>query len=571
MYTRKLAWLSLAPVLVSFVAATLFAAEDDLTLGKKVPAERAAQPASPTEPAPATPGDTAAAPVAEVHQVRPHAAKHAEPITVTPAAGESVGDAWDRYFASQEEQLASAGDAGTLRNELLASVRETVRQLMKRQKYSEVSTLIQAALRHGQVESWMYEALALAIRADSLGKKVDAAQNEELERALLSAVDFAQDEDQLVMIAAYMAQCGLERRALSLYQQIAKANPSRGEAYAQGLALAQKLNDVDAIRWAAVGILSQAWTGPEQATAERALRIAKATYQQLMSDGKKAEAEAFRAAVGRAQERDCLIVVTWTGDADVDLSVEEPTGTVVSQRQPRSTSGGVHLGDVSSADGKSTTKGFTETYVCPQGFDGQYRALIKSVWGRPTSGKVTIDIYRHYGSPAQTVTHDQIPLVDKDAVAVFDLKEGHRKDALPEARLASAVKVQNAANRAVLAQQLAGLNNPQVASSFAGSMMASNALGFMPGFFLRGAVGYRPVISQFPTGANMRGMAVISADRRYVRVSPSPFFSQITEVNTFNYVTGTGGTQTGANGGGSSGSGGFGSGIGGSGSSGGVF
>jgi hypothetical protein len=60
-------------------------------------------------------------------------------------------------------------------------------------------------------------------------------------------------------------------------------------------------------------------------------------------------------------------------------------------------------------------------------------------------------------------------------------------------------------------------------------------------------------------------MAVISADRRYVRVSPTPFFSQITEVNTFNYVSGQGSTQGGGQ------SGGFGSGVGGSGSSGGVF
>jgi hypothetical protein len=117
----------------------------------------------------------------------------------------------------------------------------------------------------------------------------------------------------------------------------------------------------------------------------------------------------------------------------------------------------------------------------------------------------------------------------------------------------------------VLAQQLGGLNNPQVASSFASSVLASNVMGFAPGFFLRGAVGYRPVITQYPTGANMSGMAVISADRRYVRVSPTPFFSQITEVNTFNYVTGSGSTQSGGQ------SGGFGSGVGGSGSSGGVF
>jgi hypothetical protein len=76
-------------------------------------------------------------------------------------------------------------------------------------------------------------------------------------------------------------------------------------------------------------------------------------------------------------------------------------------------------------------------------------------------------------------------------------------------------------------------------------------------------VGYRPVITVIPTGANFSSNAVISADRRYVRVSPSPTFSQITAVSTFNFVTGQG--QQTQSGGGSSGSGFGGAGIGGTG------
>jgi hypothetical protein len=327
------------------------------------------------------------------------------------------------------------------------------------------------------------------------------------------------------------------------------------------LALAQRLNDVQAIQWACVGVLSQAWSSDQRELGERAFRIGKATYNQLLAEGRKPEAEAFDAAVRRAQERDCVVMVTWTGDADIDLAVEEPAGTVVSQRQPRSTSGGVHLGDVSAADGKSTAKGFAEGYVCPAGFAGEYRVLIKNVWGRPTSGKVTVDIYKHYGSDKQSIIHEQIPLDDKSAVVLFDLKEGRRKEALPEAQVANVAKIQNAANRALLAQQLAAANNGQAAQSFATSLATGNSLGFVPGFFLRGAVGYRPVIQTFPTGANFSSNAVISADRRYVRVSPSPTFSQITEVNTFNFVTGSGGMQAGgATGGGGFGGGGIGGG-----------
>ncbi len=43
----------------------------------------------------------------------------------------------------------------------------------------------------------------------------------------------------------------------------------------------------------------------------------------------------------------------------------------------------------------------------------------------------------------------------------------------------------------------------------------------------------------------MFAQAVISADRRYVRITPSPSFSTIGEVQTFNFATGQGGQQQG--------------------------
>lgn len=64
----------------------------------------------------------------------------------------------------------------------------------------------------------------------------------------------------------------------------------------------------------------------------------------------------------------------------------------------------------------------------------------------------------------------------------------------------------------------------------------------------------------------MFATGVVSADRRYVRITPSPQFSQIGEIFTFNSVDGsTGGGQgtTGGTGGGAAGGGGFGNGGGG--------
>src|SRR5205085_7578794 len=160
-----------------------------------------------------------------------------------------------------------------------------------------------------------------------------------------------------------------------------------------------------------------------------------------------------------------------------------------------------------------------------------------------------------------TLVHEQIPLGEKDTLATFTLKDGRRTESLREEQVAGAVRMQNAANRTLLAQQLAALPG-QSAGSLSSSLNTAAGLGFVPGFFLRGAVGYRPVLTTLPTGAFMTvSSAVISADRRYVRVSPSPNFTQVTEVNTFNFVLGQGGTQQPGQGGvGGAGGGGFGGG-----------
>jgi len=82
-------------------------------------------------------------------------------------------------------------------------------------------------------------------------------------------------------------------------------------------------------------------------------------------------------------------------------------------------------------------------------------------------------------------------------------------------------------------------------------------------------VGYQPIITVIPSGTMLRATAVISGDRRYVRVTASPFFSDILAVDTFNFVSGAA-SNNGAGGGGAGG-GGFGGGGGGGFGGGGAF
>jgi hypothetical protein len=220
--------------------------------------------------------------------------------------------------------------------------------------------------------------------------------------------------------------------------------------------------------------------------------------------------------------------VTWTGDADVDLMIKEPAGTVCSLQNPRTTSGGVMLGDA-YANG-SDVNGFTETYICPQGFNGRYEMLVHRVWGDVTAGKVTVDIYTQ--NSAAPHIHRQIELSDKDAVVLFDVENGRRVQPLAHQQLANLQREREEQNRAMVARQLSRYEDSLAERDFKQARAAQRD------FFRGGPAGFRPEITTLQEGTTLMATAVVSADRRYVRITPMPTFSFIGEVNTFNFGTG---------------------------------
>ncbi|HEY2881955.1 MAG TPA: hypothetical protein VGJ15_05965 [Pirellulales bacterium] len=489
-------------------------------------------------------------------------AQSAEAKSVAPLAVSSDADAekfWNDYFDHLREPDAQHADsANSLRNE---TIRITAKDLMGKRKFAQVSALLNAALRHGYTQPWMYEGLALAMQAQK-------APPEEIERALMSAVDFATSATDLMNVAVYMGRIGLDRRALKLLRQASALEPLRHEPYMHGLKIAQRLNDDDGIRWASLGVLSQAWPTDKKEIVDSARFAADALLAKFQHDGSTAKSDDFRAALDKAAQRDCRVEVRWNGNADVDLTVEEPTGAVCSFQNPRSAGGGVMQGDTYAKlkpgvrDGASE---FSQSYVLPQGFSGQYKVLVRRIWGQVATGKVTVDVYTHFATPEVVHVQQQIPVSDRDALVTFDLADGRRKEPLDQAQLAMDAADQMAVSRSVLAQQISALadaasgassgSSSDSSSNVPGTVVVNNRNGFP--FFRNGAVGYQPVITTLMEGAFMSATAVISADRRYVRISSVPFFSSIGPVNTFNFATGAGGsTGTGAGAGGAPGAGG---------------
>ena len=291
---------------------------------------------------------------------------------------------------------------------------------------------------------------------------------------------------------------------------------------------------------------------------------ARATAIRLAQSGRIVESKAFEEAMKAAMLRDIVVRVNWTGDADLDIRVREPAGTVCSLKNPQSIGGGVLLGDTSSVSESAKLGGLSEYYVCSQGFAGQYDILIRRVWGEVTGGKATVEIYTDYGTEDQRLIVKQLDLSEKDSMIQVAVKNGHRKEPIASAEIAQAQKQRLETSRAVLGQFGGGSGS----SSSSGTdfdawrqmrqMIANNNRLRFPG---GGVVGYQPVITTIPSGANLSVAGVVSADRRYVRIAPTPFFTDIGQVTTFNFVSG----NTGASGGGQQGGGFGGGGIGGGG------
>jgi hypothetical protein len=471
------------------------------------------------------------------------AAKQAAPPPIAPATGpreplppDVLGAADLRaavtaYLPPADGGEPSASDAA----DRLARLRVSAAELGGRGDFARAAELISAAISAGHAEPWMYESLAIALEA--AGKP-----RAEIERALLSAVDFASSSTELLQLANYLTRSGFDAQALRVCRRVTRGDPANREAYALAMAIAARTEDSDALRWACPGVLAHDWPAAQQEVATRAARLAKATIDRLRSAGRADEANAFQVAVDRALVRDIVIDLSWTGDADIDIAVQEPAGTVCAISTPRSSSGGTLLAD-GEAGGDGTTH--RERYVATEAFPGEYKVLVRRSWGKIAADTVTAEMTINRGTDREQTLRRQIRLGADEHLLAVNVPEGRRREPLLDAQLAQDVAAQRTLGKAVLAQQLAGITDPAAAAAMAASRGGTPVGPPIPGlpFFGRGAVGYQPVITTLPEGVNLFARAVVSADRRYVRITAVPLFSGVGQVTQFNFSgAGAGGT-----------------------------
>lgn len=394
---------------------------------------------------------------------------------------------------------------------------DVVERLHKARKTEDVIACINGATLHGYAHPWMYTLLAMQM--EKAGRPRD-----EIERVLMSTMDFsALNVSNTLEAATALARFDAKDRALVLYRQASAVDPTRLEPYALGLKLARDANDPEAVGWAAAGILQRAWNPGYEALHRDAEAIARDMEASLREKGDLTSADRLARTLATALERDLVIELSWSGKADLDLLVEEPSGAICSADNPTTTGGGIFTHDGYGGDQSDTH----DNYVCPKGMPGDYRVIVRHISGEVVGKRARLRIVRYQGSPREIEDIFTTELSDNDKVVRVTLTNGRLKD-LTSVPLLEVPRDDFGAGRAKRPERLVRSTGDarRAGAEFAAGRQRN-----------AGGPGYQPVITVLPEGVSMTVMALISADRRYVRLTMQPMFSAISGVQSFSFIS----------------------------------
>lgn len=511
--------------------------------------------------------------------------------TGTLAAVETDLDAkWDAYFSQNapkkplpslsgtEEENAENDEksAAKYKKDLYdfgMTLMTEVHQLTVDKKYDDAEAAIKSAIRNDLAAGWMYEALTLVLIQKGAPAK-------EVEQVIMSALEFNNDPVALLGVAAYLETVGSSRRALDLYREISKTDPARPEPYVRGLALAKELGDEEAQKWVVLGIASGAWEGNLiDDVWSKGLDLSREILDKMTAEGRQADAEAFEKELADAMVRDVVVEVFWTGDAEIDLAVQEPANTVCWFAQPRTAGGGIlqtkTVYEKSYDDQKEGRR--SKTYVCPMGFNGEYNILVSRTWGTLPQNKVTVEIVTNVGGKNEKSTVYPLELENDKALFTVVLNNGRRQDEVRQEMLTAASlmnqmqiqndretseKVRQYQDRKAKADARRAAANQSYTASYqdgnksSGGEQQNDLAAPEIKYTLGDQSGYMPIIDFVEYGAMLEPSIGITPDRRYVIISPIVEFTQPARIFSITSDEGgdSGGGGMGGSGGGRSGS-----------------
>ena len=190
--------------------------------------------------------------------------------------------------------------------------------------------------------------------------------------------------------------------------------------------LARATKDAKRMGDAVERLLELGWPGDDDRIRLEARQQAESLAKMLREEGRDDEAEALLARLPEAEARDLYVRLTWFGDADLDLVVEEPLGATARYQTPRTVFGGSILKNGYGSHPE-------EVYVCPRAFDGDYTIRVETIATDPEKPvtQATLEVITHEGTADEQKQVRTIKLGPAPIPVVVSLKGGRRKVTLP--------------------------------------------------------------------------------------------------------------------------------------------
>ena len=378
--------------------------------------------------------------------------------------------------------------------------------------FDQAAEFLKANIRKGVVvQPWVYEALAIALRESG-------ATPAEIERAEVAAVDLGPADGAAFLKAAKaMAEMKRHSMALAFCKQASQLEQNTSAPFEAALTYAEQAGDGKALEWAASNLLGRDWPVENKELHDLA-RVKMEAYLRKNKD----QAPDFK----MQGQRDLVIKLAWQGDADLDLQVKEPVGSVCNPTNAQSIGGGVLLGD-------SLKETNLETYTAAEAFPGKYEVRIKRIWGKTLGDKAQLRVIRNQGAANQT---EEVISVDisKETPVAIKLEKGRRNELAyvppPSLRPSSRSEKLTLVSKDILTQ-LRDIADPEITGIQKGNSIANGEIPV--DVVSNGPSGkqgadqllYQTRVQSFMKNTlEMTAQVSMSADRRNMRVSLTPKF-----------------------------------------------
>ena len=331
--------------------------------------------------------------------------------------------AWDDHYKSH--------------NEKPSQLYETVAPLLSDKANKNLSlrhaeAAIKSYLRyHGkQAEPWMYEWLIKTIESrkgpesevrTAIGYAGTLAKRNKNPNDLIRVADMMVVRD----LSGPVGDPGFETSVGELVDLAAEKVPNNAIPPMMSVNLAGNTKDPKRMADAAERLLALGWPGFDDKMRGDLKTQVKLLEDALRNDGRFDEAKSLERTVAESEVRDVYVSLKWAGEADLDLVIEEPLGAIAQYQTPRTVFGGAL---VKNGFGKHPE----EVYVCPRGFNGDYKIRVDTIYNDEShpAKDIVLTVITHEGGADEKRQETKIDL-SKLKPVVVQLGGGRRKDVLP--------------------------------------------------------------------------------------------------------------------------------------------